>query len=76
LASVICTSLPQLKKIEIPNSDMPAFAIITFLDCLEELEYLDISGYETSTISSVVLVKELHVSRCFFGTPSLSSVSL
>ncbi|KAF8682035.1 hypothetical protein HU200_045495 [Digitaria exilis] len=57
LASVICTSLPQLKKLEIPSSDMPAAVIIKFLDCLEELEYLDISGYETPAISSVVLDK-------------------
>ncbi|KAJ1294764.1 hypothetical protein BS78_01G171500 [Paspalum vaginatum] len=57
MASVICNSLPQLKKLEIPRSDMSSAAIIKFLDCLEELEYLDISGYETSAISSTVLEK-------------------
>ncbi|TKV92820.1 hypothetical protein SEVIR_9G185700v4 [Setaria viridis] len=57
MASTICNSLPQLKKLEIPSSDMPAAAITKFLDCLEELEYLDISGYETSAISSTVLEK-------------------
>jgi hypothetical protein len=55
MASVICISLPHLKKLEIPGSDMSSAAIIKFLDCLEELEYLDISGYETSAISSTVL---------------------
>ncbi|KAF0917822.1 hypothetical protein E2562_021491 [Oryza meyeriana var. granulata] len=44
MASIICNSLPRLKKLEIPNSDMSCAAIIRFLDCLEELEYLDISG--------------------------------
>jgi hypothetical protein len=57
MASIICNSLPRLKKLEIPNSDMSCAAIIKFLDCLEELEYLDISGYETSAISSAVLQK-------------------
>ncbi|KAL5218743.1 hypothetical protein ABZP36_019427 [Zizania latifolia] len=57
MASIICNSLPHLRKLEIPNSDMSCAAIITFLDCLEELEYLDISGYETSSISSTVLRK-------------------
>jgi hypothetical protein len=57
MASIICDSLPRLKKLEIPNSDMSCAAIIKFLDCLEELEYMDISGYETSAISSTVLHK-------------------
>ncbi|XP_051208988.1 F-box/LRR-repeat protein At3g48880 [Lolium perenne] len=57
MASIICDSLPRLKKLEIPNSDMSCAAIIKFLDCLEELEYMDISGYETSAISSTVLRK-------------------
>uniref|UniRef100_A0A453CNN9 FBD domain-containing protein n=1 Tax=Aegilops tauschii subsp. strangulata TaxID=200361 RepID=A0A453CNN9_AEGTS len=57
MASIICESLPRLKKLEIPNSDMSCAAIVKFLDCLEELEYLDISGYETSAISSSVLHK-------------------
>uniref|UniRef100_A0A0A9DIM5 Uncharacterized protein n=1 Tax=Arundo donax TaxID=35708 RepID=A0A0A9DIM5_ARUDO len=57
MASVICNSLPHLKKLEIPSSDMSSAAIIKFLDCLEELEYLDISGYETSVISSTILEK-------------------
>ena len=57
MASIICESLPRLKKLEIPNSDMSCAAIIKFLDCLEELEYMDISGYETSVISSTVLRK-------------------
>uniref|UniRef100_A0A0D9VVP2 F-box domain-containing protein n=1 Tax=Leersia perrieri TaxID=77586 RepID=A0A0D9VVP2_9ORYZ len=57
MASIICNSLPRLKKLEIPNSEMCCAAIIKFLDCLEELEYLDISGYKTSAISSVVLRK-------------------
>lgn len=57
MASIICNSLPRLKKLEIPNSDISSAAIIKFLDCLEELGYLDISGYETSVISSTVLNK-------------------
>ncbi|KAF0915134.1 hypothetical protein E2562_033718, partial [Oryza meyeriana var. granulata] len=57
MASIICNSLPRLKKLEIPNSNMSCAAIIRFLDCLEELEYLDISGYETSAISSAMLRK-------------------
>ncbi|KAL6893535.1 hypothetical protein ACP4OV_007633 [Aristida adscensionis] len=57
MATVICDSLPRLKKLEMPSSDMSSVAIIKFLDCLEELEYLDISGYETSSISSTVLEK-------------------
>ncbi|KQK14370.1 putative F-box/LRR-repeat protein 23 [Brachypodium distachyon] len=57
MASIICDCLPRLKKLEIPNSDMSCAAIIKFLDCLEELEYMDISGYETSVISSSVLHK-------------------
>ncbi|XP_040378119.1 F-box/LRR-repeat protein At3g48880-like [Oryza brachyantha] len=57
MASIICNSLPRLRKLEIPNSDMSCAVIIKFLDCLEELEYLDISGYETSAISSAVLRK-------------------
>ena len=44
MASIICDSLTRLKKLEIPNSDMSCAAIIKFLDCLEELEYMDISG--------------------------------
>lgn len=57
MASVICNSLPRLKKLEIPSCDMSSAAIIRFLDCLEQLEHLDISGYETSAISSTVLEK-------------------
>ncbi|XP_062211674.1 F-box/LRR-repeat protein At3g48880-like [Phragmites australis] len=57
MASVICNSLPHLKKLEIPSSDTSSAAIIKFLDYLEELEYLDISGYEISAISSAVLEK-------------------
>lgn len=57
MASIICESLPRLKKLEIPNSDMSCAAITKFLDCLEDLEHLDISGYETSAISSSVLHK-------------------
>ncbi|RLM93987.1 F-box/LRR-repeat protein [Panicum miliaceum] len=75
MASVICNSLPQLKKLEIPSSDMSTSAITTFLDCLEEFEYLDMSGYETSAISSIILEKASRLSRSFSGTPSLSSGS-
>ncbi|KAE8793856.1 putative F-box/LRR-repeat protein 23 [Hordeum vulgare] len=57
MASIICESLPQLRKLEIPNADMSCAAIVKFLDCLDKLEYLDISGYETSAISSSVLHK-------------------
>jgi hypothetical protein len=57
MASVICNSLPHLKKLEIPSADMSSAAIIKFFDRLEELEHLDISGYETSAISSSVLEK-------------------
>lgn len=57
MASVICNSLPRLKKLEIPSCDMSSATIIRFLDCLEQLEHLDISGYETSAISSPVLEK-------------------
>ena len=57
MASVICNSLPNLKKLEIPSADMSSAAILKFLDCLAELEHLDISGYETSAISSLVLEK-------------------
>jgi hypothetical protein len=69
MASVIYNSLPQLKKLEIPILDTSTSAIITFLDCLEEFEYLDISGYETSATSSIVLEKASWLSRSFSGTP-------
>jgi hypothetical protein len=75
MASVICNSLPQLKKLEIPSSDMSTSAVITFLDCLEAFEYLDMSGYETSAISGIILEKASRLSRSFSGTPSLSSES-
>jgi hypothetical protein len=75
MASIICNSLLQLKKPEIPSSDMSTSAIIMFLDCLEAFEYLDMSGYEASAISSIILEKASRLSRSFSGTPSLSSES-
>nr|CAD1819293.1 unnamed protein product [Ananas comosus var. bracteatus] len=57
IASVICESLPNLKKLEITNSVISKQAIITLLDGLEQLEHFDISGYRNSTITDLVLQK-------------------
>ncbi|OAY82104.1 F-box/LRR-repeat protein At3g48880-like [Ananas comosus] len=57
IASVICKSLPNLKKLEITNSVISKQAIITLLDGLEQLEHFDISGYRNSTITDLVLQK-------------------
>ncbi|XP_008797416.1 F-box/LRR-repeat protein At3g48880-like [Phoenix dactylifera] len=56
-ASIICKSLPDLRKLEITNSAISRQAIITFLDELKDLEHLDISGYENSGITDLVLEK-------------------
>ncbi|EHA8589264.1 F-box/LRR-repeat protein [Cocos nucifera] len=60
-ASIICKSLPALRKLEITNSAISRQAIITFLDELKALEHLDISGYENSGITDVVLEKASHL---------------
>ncbi|XP_073005386.1 F-box/LRR-repeat protein At3g48880-like [Typha latifolia] len=57
MASIISNSLPRLQKLEITNTNFTAQAIITFLDQLKELEHLDISGYQSSSITDVVLEK-------------------
>ncbi|CAL9053537.1 unnamed protein product [Musa banksii] len=57
MASVICKSLPSLRKLEITESVISSQAIITFIDGLKELEHFDISGYENSAITDVVLQK-------------------
>lgn len=56
-ASIICKSLPDLRKLEITNSVISRRAIITFLDELKVLEYLNISGHESSGITEAVLEK-------------------
>lgn len=57
MASLICKSLPSLRKLEITESVISSQAIITFIDGLKELEHFDISGYENSAITDVVLQK-------------------
>ncbi|XP_019706651.1 F-box/LRR-repeat protein At3g48880 [Elaeis guineensis] len=56
-ASIICKSLPDLRKLEITSSAISRQAIISFLDELKALEHLDISGYENSGITDAVLEK-------------------
>ncbi|URD95525.1 F-box domain containing protein [Musa troglodytarum] len=57
VASVICKSLPSLRKLEITESVISSQAIIAFIDGLKDLEHFDISGYENSAITDVVLQK-------------------
>lgn len=57
MASVICESLPSIRKLEIKDSVISSQAIIAFLDGLKELEHFDISGYVNSGITDVILRK-------------------
>jgi len=57
MASIICDCLPCLHKLEIMDCTMSQQSILTLLDGLKELEYLDISGYENSGITGGVLEK-------------------
>ncbi|XP_020591455.1 F-box/LRR-repeat protein At3g48880-like isoform X3 [Phalaenopsis equestris] len=57
MASIICECLPRLQKLEITECVMSRGAILTLLDGLKELEYLDVSGYEISGITSEVIKK-------------------
>ncbi|KAJ3698895.1 hypothetical protein LUZ61_002600 [Rhynchospora tenuis] len=55
-AMIICHYLPNLKKLEIPIR-VSRQAILTFLEELHGLEYLDISGYQDSVINNEILEK-------------------
>lgn len=57
MATTICDCLPSLRKLEVLDCTMSRKSIIILLDGLKELEYLDISGYENSGITGVVLKK-------------------
>ncbi|KAJ4816325.1 F-box/LRR-repeat protein [Rhynchospora pubera] len=55
-AMIMCHYLPNLKKLEIPVR-LSRQAILTFLEELHGLEYLDISGYQDSVINNEILEK-------------------
>ncbi|XP_074589822.1 F-box/LRR-repeat protein At3g48880-like [Curcuma longa] len=57
MASIICESLPSIRKLEITDPAISSQAIIVFLDGLKELEHFDISGYKNSPITDVILKK-------------------
>ncbi|KAG6480589.1 hypothetical protein ZIOFF_057173 [Zingiber officinale] len=61
MASIICESLPSIRKLEITDPAISSQAIIVFLDGLKELEHFDISGYKNSPITDVVLKKALRL---------------
>lgn len=61
MASIICECFPRLKKLEITDCVMARGAILTLLDGLKELEFLDVSGYEISGITSEVIEKASHL---------------
>ncbi|KAK8918815.1 hypothetical protein KSP39_PZI021404 [Platanthera zijinensis] len=61
MASIICECLPKLRKLLITNCRVSRDAILTLLGGLKEIEYLDISGYELSGITSEVIEKASHL---------------
>ncbi|KAI0527312.1 hypothetical protein KFK09_002911 [Dendrobium nobile] len=61
LASIICDCLPHLQKLEITECIMSRGAILTLLDGLKKLEFLDVSGYAISGITNEVIEKASHL---------------
>ncbi|KAM0943897.1 putative leucine-rich repeat domain superfamily, F-box-like domain superfamily [Dioscorea sansibarensis] len=57
MACIVCECLPHLRKLEAMDCTISRRAVLQFLDELKDLEYLDISGYESSGITGIVLEK-------------------
>uniref|UniRef100_A0A1D1Z562 F-box/LRR-repeat protein At3g48880 n=1 Tax=Anthurium amnicola TaxID=1678845 RepID=A0A1D1Z562_9ARAE len=57
MGTVICEALPHLRKLKLNDCFLSQQVISLLLDKLKDLEYFDISGYNTPGITGVVLEK-------------------